>query len=207
MRGMIGVATVVAAVAMVGLSAGTSGQEPPESPHPGTDPVPRVVRPMQGPSAGGMAGMVGIDPLAHLPLMLLRQREALGLDDAQVKKLAALHAEAERDLQSRRGRLSAIHDRLAAALEGDRLDLSAYGKAVRAEADSMVARRMEVARRAQKALDVLTPGQRSNALYGIRLLHVMGAGGPRGMGGVRVPGPHGGTGAGHGALHSGATPD
>jgi hypothetical protein len=119
-----------------------------------------------------MGGMMGADPLAHLPLMLLRQREALDLTDDQVKSLAAIHAEAEKAMEAREGGMAALHERLMASLQGGQLDVAAYEQAVRAEADSMVARRTAVARRAQRALSVLTPGQRSNAIYGLRLMHL-----------------------------------
>lgn len=184
MRSSIGASLVAAALAVMMVPSSASAQVRP-SPDTGSAPMPRVVPHPRGERAG-MAS-IGMDPLAHLPLLLLEQREALGLDSAQIQKLEALHVAGARSDRAHRGSLAAIHDRLAAAMSGDHLDLDAYRDAVRAEADSMVARRMEVAGRAQRALGLLTAAQRSNALYGIRLLHVMHGGGMGAFGGGAMP--------------------
>ncbi len=190
MTGMRWRAAALVAAAWIGMPAAVAGQGRPAPGQPGHPALPRAT----GPSSGGrvMAGMG--DPLAHLPLMLLEQREPLQLDSAQVRKLEALHAEGEEAMKSRGAGMSAVHGQLMAALESGKLNLSDYQKALRAVADSMVARRMESARRAQRALDVLTSTQRSNALYGLRLMHMymMRGGMHRGMRpGMRgTPGRH-----------------
>jgi uncharacterized membrane protein len=142
-------------------------------------------KPQQGMMGQGMMGqghgMAGIGMMSGPgPEAILAQKDALGLSDAQVERLKVLVNEAGEAREKHLQEVWPLHRQAQAALAGDTPDLAAYESAVRTAAEHEVALRVLVARQFQQALDVLSPEQRSNVRYGIRLMHGMMGGGMMG---------------------------
>lgn len=95
------------------------------------------------------------------PGMLLRHREALGIDSAQVERLEALRQEMAGAREPHMEAMRSAHEKARAALEGDDPDFGAYESALREMADHHVGMMVARAQTARRALDVLTPEQRS----------------------------------------------
>lgn len=151
--------------------------------------------------------------MAHVPTAILHQSDLLDLSDAQVEEIRAVR-EAMPTPGEAREEMRAAHEQLRSALGPDGIDVSAYESALRTMTDRMVRRRVEAARSARRALEVLDAGQRSRFLHGMRLMrrmHRMHGGGMDGHGGGHgrdgaPDGGHGGrSGHSHGAGATGAS--
>lgn len=110
--------------------------------------------------------------MAHVPTAILHQSDLLGLSDAQVEEIRAVR-EAMPTPGEAREEMRSAHEQLRSALGPEGIDVSAYESALRTMADRMVRRRVEAARGARRALDVLDAGQRSRFLHGMRLMRRM----------------------------------
>ncbi len=134
----------------------------------------------------GMMGMMS----GPGPEIVLMQKDALALSESQVERLQALASEAKEARQEHLQEIQPLHQQAQAALAGDTPDLAAYESALRAAAEHQVALQLQAARQFQQALAVLTPEQRSNLRYGMRLMHGMMSGGMMGgmMQGGGMPG-------------------
>lgn len=117
-----------------------------------------------------MGATWGKDMFAYVPMGIMFQKDLLGLSDEQVQKIRSLHKE----MHSSGGNHDAavkIHEQLESALEGGKLDLSTYESALKEAADFAVKNRLETARKAQEALQVLNEDQRTRFLYSMQVMH------------------------------------
>lgn len=148
--------------------------------------------------------------MAHVPTAILHQRDLLGLSDAQVEEIRAVQEEIPVPGEDRE-EMRAAHEKLRDALGPDGIDVSAYESALRAMTDRMVGRRVEAARSARRALEVLDADQRARFLHGMRLMRRMhrmhgGAADGHGDGGGRGHAPRGdGAPPGHGHGEGGTS--
>lgn len=125
-----------------------------------------------GMKRSGMHGGHGA-MLAHVPAAILRQGELLELSDGQAERLNALKDSLEAVRQAHHGSEGPMHEEMASAFSESGIDVDAYESALRSMADRRVAARVEVARIAQRALQVLDAGQREKFLYGVHLMQRM----------------------------------
>ncbi len=114
----------------------------------------------------GMMGMMA----GPSPSLILRQKEPLNLTDSQVERLEAIQKEVTGARESHMAQVRPLHMQAMKALEGDEPDLAGYESALKKLADHHVSMQVEMARFGQRALEVLTPEQRSNVRYGVRLM-------------------------------------
>lgn len=122
-------------------------------------------------------------PMRPGPRMLLAQREALGLSDAQVERLEQLEDRLQAAVTEHRDEMATHKDQLAALRESEKLDIGRYEELLRQAADRRIAMQVERARIGQEAFDVLDDQQRSNVRYGMRMQRMQpGAGMPTGHG-------------------------
>ncbi len=129
------------------------------------------------PGMMGMAqGMMGMMTCPS-PSLILKQKEALSLTESQVERLDAIQKEATEAREAHMGQVRPLHMQAMKALEGDKPDFSAYETALRKLADHHVNMQVGMARASQRALEVLSPEQRSNVRYGMRLTREMRGGG------------------------------
>ncbi len=119
----------------------------------------------QGMMGGGMMGMMS----SRGPSMILKQKEALELTEAQVQRLEALQKEVSEAREAHMKEMSPVKKQVGEALEGDKPDLSRYESALKKVADGHVRMQVDMARFSEQALEVLTAEQRSNVRYGMRL--------------------------------------
>jgi Spy/CpxP family protein refolding chaperone len=103
------------------------------------------------------------------PSMILKQKEALELTEAQVQRLEALQKELSETREAHMKEMSPVKKQVGEALEGDKPDLSSYESALKKLADGHVRMQVDMARFSEQALEVLTAEQRSNVRYGMRL--------------------------------------
>lgn len=172
--------TVPAAALAQGHAQHDPQQGQQEQPRPGMMPM------GQGP--GMMGGMGTMEMMMGLPGpgLILRQKEALNLSDSQVQELEALQKQASDAHQAHMREMEPIHRDVTQALEADKPDLARYESGLKRLADHHVKVHVEMARLGQLALDVLTPEQRSNVRYGMRVMRGMMGGGMMRMGGAMV---------------------
>lgn len=126
-----------------------------------------------GMPAGGMHGGHGA-MLGHVPAAILHQGDLLELTDGQKERLEALKdslASLREEGHGRDGDLKQADVESAFTESG--IDVEAYESALRSMADRHVAARVEVARIARRALQVLDEDQREKFLYGVHLMHRM----------------------------------
>lgn len=153
MRTRIGTA-VLATVLLAGSAA---AQEHQHAPAP-AEPAPQM----------GMMGM-----MAGSPAMILRLRGPLGLSAEQVQRLEAI--------EQRTGPLHEQHMQAAmramgeaeALLESDSPDLARSEAKLREAAEHHVQAHLAMVRASVEARGVLTPGQRSNLRFGMRMMREM----------------------------------
>lgn len=125
----------------------------------------------------GQPAMMG-GAMSHGPAFILRQKEALGLSESQVERLEALQSRLSDSHEAHMERIAPLHERAMSALHADEPDLAGYESALNELAEHHVQMQLEAARTSREALEVLTPEQRSNVRYAMRLMGQM-----RGMGG------------------------
>lgn len=123
-------------------------------------------------------------PMRPGPRMLLAQREALGLSDAQVERLEKLEDRLQEAVTQHRDEMATHKDQFAALRESEELDMGRYEELLRQAADRRIAMQVERARIGQEAFEILDDQQRSNVRYGMRMQRMMqpGAGMPAGHG-------------------------
>lgn len=130
------------------------------------------------------------------PRMLLAQREALGLSDAQVERLEELEDRLQATVTEHREDMVTLRDKLTALRGSEELDIGRYEKLLQQTADQRTAMQVERARIGQEAFDVLHDQQRSNVRYGMRMQRMMqpgaGMGSGNGMTGMMGGGMMGG---------------
>lgn len=125
-----------------------------------------------GMSAGGMHGGHGA-LLGHVPTAILHQAELLGLADDQEERLEALKDSLASMREARHEDRGSMREGMESAFTEGGIDVEAYESALRSMADRRISARVEVARIAERALQVLDDGQREKFLYGIHLMHRM----------------------------------
>lgn len=131
------------------------------------------------------------------PRMLLAQREALDLSDAQVERLEELEDRLQATVTEHREDMVTLRDQLTALRESEEMDIGQYETLLEQAADRRIAMQVERARIGQEAFDVLDDEQRSNVRYGMRMQRMMmqpgaGMGSGNGMTGMMGGGMMGG---------------
>lgn len=126
--------------------------------------------PMNGMAAGGAM-------FAHVPSLLLEQKDLLKLSDDQVQKIKTVEDSIRAMYRTRRAampaRMDSLHQELEGILGPGGLDVNAYRTALQGLAQRRVAAAVQTADLAQRAISVLNADQRGRFLYGLRLLHQM----------------------------------
>lgn len=135
---------------------------------------------MQGTDMAMMQSM----PMRPGPQMLLAQRAALGLSEAQVERLEGLENRLQTALAKHRDEMATLRDQIAGLRESEKLDIGRYEKLLKQAADRRTAMQVERARIGQEAFELLDDQQRSNVRYGMRMQRMTqpGAGMRRGDG-------------------------
>ena len=123
-----------------------------------------------GMAHGGKGGTWGMDMFAYVPMAILFQKDLLGLSNEQVQKIESIKQQM-RQARSDHEAIEKIHEQMAEALKGGQFDLSAYESALKKAADYVVQARIETARKAQDALQVLDKDQRTRFLYSMQVMH------------------------------------
>lgn len=132
---------------------------------------PMMSHPMMGRGMGGhdhgmMAGGPG-------PMMLLHQKEALELSDAQVRELEGLHEEMKSAMETARTEIRPLREELEKVSRAEDPDLGRYESLLQDLADRHVQLRVRMARTHRQAMQVLTDQQRAQVRYGMRLMRQM----------------------------------
>jgi len=122
---------------------------------------------------GGQSMMSGPGMMGPQPMMLLKQREALGLSADQIERLEAMKERASVHRASRMTEMRRFDEDVAAATGEDTPDLARLETMLSKQAQGHVRMRVGQARMAQEALSVLTVEQRSNLRYGMQLMQSM----------------------------------
>lgn len=123
-------------------------------------------------------------PMRPGPRMLLAQREALGLSDAQVERLEELENRLQAAVTEHKDEMATHDGQFAVLRESEKLDIGRYEELLRQAADRRITMQVERARIGQEAFEILDDQQRSNVRYGMRMQRMMqpGAGMPSGHG-------------------------
>ncbi len=115
--------------------------------------------------AMGMMGQGG--PSAA---MILGQKEALGLSGEQVGRLEGVERELGEAREAHRAQMGPLHEQLMEAQQAEAPDLERIEGVLERLAEAHVQGHLQMLRRGQQAMDVLTPEQRANVRYGMRLM-------------------------------------
>ena len=139
-------------------------------------PMPPKMAGMQGGMAGMMAGMMGGMQggmmAQHGPQDLLALREALALTDAQVQQIMSIAAQARAAARPHfEAAMRAHHDAMQALETGDSPDLARFEAQLKEAANHAVEAQLTLARAGSQALALLTPEQRANVRFAMRLQH------------------------------------
>lgn len=124
---------------------------------------------MQGNDMAMMQAM----PMRPGPQMLLAQREALALSDAQVERLEGLENRLQTAVATHRDEMGTLRDQITGLRESEELDIGRYEKLLEQAADGHTALQVERARIGQEAFELLDDQQRSNVRYGMRMQRMM----------------------------------
>ena len=117
------------------------------------------------------------------PAMLLAQKDALGLSEEQIARIEAIQEQLAETHRSHMSEMRPLHQELMDAQQADDPDAGRIESLLEDVAQRHVRIHMEMFRLGGEALDVLTPQQRANAHYGMKMMrHMMGRTGGRGMG-------------------------
>lgn len=111
--------------------------------------------------------------LGHVPAAILHQAELLELSDGQEERVKALKDSLASMRKAHREDRGSMRERLESAFTESGIDVEAYETALRSMADRRISHRVETARIAQRALQVLDEDQREKFLYGVHLMHRM----------------------------------
>lgn len=117
------------------------------------------------------------------PGLVLSQKDALSLNESQVERLQALEKQVAETREALVQQIPPLQEQAQQALRGANPDLSRYESALEKLAERQVKAQVEAARLSQQALEVLTPEQRSNVRYTMRMQGGMMRGGMTGDGG------------------------
>jgi len=121
---------------------------------------------MQGQGMGkGMMGQGG--PSAA---MILGQKEALGLSGEQVGRLEGIERELGEAHEAHREQMGPLHQQLMEAQQAEAPDLDRIEGVLERLAEAHVQGHLQRLRLAQQAMEALTPEQRANVRYGMRLM-------------------------------------
>lgn len=154
---------------------------------------------MGAPQQGRMMGAMGM--MSAGPMMILQQKEGLGLTHDQVEKLEALQERVAERRAAHTAAMRALHERLGELAAEPDTNLDAYETTLRALADERVAWHMAMARSGQEARDALTAEQRDDLRVGMRF--VRGAMSRMMQGRTMMGGQMGGMGPGMPSMRSG----
>ncbi len=142
--------------------------------------------PHEGHAQGQMMGMMSqmsMGAMGRGPAMLLAQKDALGLSDEQIERIKAVQDQLAETHKSHMSEMRPIHQGLMEAQQADDPDTGQIESLLGQMAQGHVQLHMEMFRLAGEALDVLTPEQRENARYGMKMMrHMMGRMSGCGMG-------------------------
>ncbi len=206
--------TTAALLAIFGAAGSAAAQQnppqPPPPPHagmPGMAPTPAAPgMGMQG--MQGMGGMMG-NMMGMMGMMapqgareFLAMRAALGLTDTQAQQLRAIADQAEQAARPHMQAAMQAHHAAMQALEAEAPDPARFQAQLQEAATHFVEAQGALARSAIQALAVLTPEQRANVRFALRLQHermtgammggmMQGMGGMQGMGMQGMPGMQG----------------
>ncbi len=122
------------------------------------------------PGMGGMMGMMGM-MAPHGAQEILAMRQALGLSDAQVQQLRTIAGQASQAARPHMQEAMQAHHAAMQALEADPPDPTRFQTQLQAAANHFVEAQAALARSAVQALAVLTPEQRANVRFAMRLEH------------------------------------
>lgn len=107
------------------------------------------------------------------PMMLLHQKEALGLSEEQASRLDSLRAAMHGTLEEHRSAMEEVHGAMKELAASEEPGMDRFRELLERMADAWVEMAVEMARTHRRAMDVLTEEQRSNARYGMELMHRM----------------------------------
>ena len=187
------------ALAILGAGAGPAlAQQTPPSPAarapvtPAMPPRPAAPGAMPEMMGGMMEGMMA--PQGARDFLAMRQ--ALGLTDAQVQQLQTIASQSAEAVRPHMEAAMQAHHAAMQAMEADPPDVARFQTQLESAANHFVEAQVARARSAVQALAVLTPEQRANVRFAMRLQHarmMQGMGGMSGMGmsgmqGMRMPG-------------------
>lgn len=105
------------------------------------------------------------------PAMLLRQRDALELTEEQASRLDSLRAAMHSSMEDHRAGMQEIHQGMKTLADSEEPDMARFRELLEQMADSRVDLAVRMAEVHREAMDVLSPEQRSNARYGMELMH------------------------------------
>ena len=133
-------------------------------------------------------GMMQMQQMMPGPMMILQLREPLGLTQAQVGRLEAIRDRVQGEHQPHMQAAMRAMQEAQALLEGPTPDLSRYEAKLREAADHHVQAHVPMARAWLEAREVLTPEQRSNLQFGMKVMQQMMRERMQGMMGEMRPG-------------------
>ncbi len=118
----------------------------------------------------GMMSQMGMGAMGRNPAMLLAQKDALGLSDDQVERIKAVQEQLAGTHKSHMSEMRPIHQALMEAQQSDDPDTGQIESLLEQMAQGHIQLHMEMFRLGGEALDVLTPEQRANARYGMKMM-------------------------------------
>ncbi|HET9984299.1 MAG TPA: Spy/CpxP family protein refolding chaperone [Longimicrobiales bacterium] len=138
-------------------------------------------------------GMMGMEGMMMMGVpdagMILHMRGPLGLTDAQVKRLEAIRTQTQKAAKPQMDAAMAAHRAANGLLETSSPDFARFQTKLREAAEHMVRAHVEMAKGAVQARAVLTPEQRANVRFGMRMMQqMMQERGMEMMGGGMAPG-------------------
>lgn len=107
------------------------------------------------------------------PMMLLHQKDALGLTEDQASRLDSLRAGMHETMEEHRSAMEEVHGAMKELAASGEPGMDRFRELLERMADARVELAVEMARTHRRAMDVLTEEQRSNARYGMKLMHRM----------------------------------
>ncbi len=150
--------------------------------HPQGQEKPQQAMMLRGQGMMGMRGqghgMMGMGMMTSPgPSMILKQKEALKLNESQVERLEALQKQLAEARETHMEEIAPLRGQAMEAVKGEKPDLSRYESTLKKLAEHHVRMQLDMARLNQEALNVLTQEQRSNVGYGMhRMGEMMGGG-------------------------------
>ena len=105
------------------------------------------------------------------PAMLLRQGDALDLTAEQESRLDSLRAAMHSRVEDHRAGMQEIHQGMRELADSEEPDMARYRELLERMADARVELAVRMAEVHRQAMDVLSQEQRSNARYGMELMH------------------------------------